>query len=169
VKERTIAVANVNKTLVESVILREAAAGDEKIIGDFFDRMGGESRALFNRRDYNRRGVLKFCARPDPTRRYILAEREGEMAGYFFFMDWNTMIPELGIAVRDDLAGQGLGTFLMSKAIEMAREAGKGGIRLTTHVANLRGQCLYESAGFTLCGSCKNGTEFFYLLNFRED
>ena len=77
--------ASVNKELIESIILREVQAGDEAIIGVFFDKMGGESRALFNRRDYNRRGVLKFCARPDPTRRYFMAERGGEMAGYFFF------------------------------------------------------------------------------------
>ena len=161
--------ANVNKELVESINIRPIEAGDEALIEIFFDRMGGESRALFNRRDYNRRGVLKFCARPDPTRRYFIAERGGEMAGYFFFMDWNTMIPEIGIAVRDDLAGKGLGTHLMSRAIEMAKSAGKGGIRLTTHTANLRGQTLYESAGFTCCGLCKNGTELFYLLNFKAE
>ena len=160
--------ANINKELVESINIRPIVEGDEALIGDFFDRMGSESRALFNRRDYNRRGVLKFCARPDPTRRYFMAERDGEMVGYFFFMDWNTMIPEIGIAVRDDLMGQGLGTYLMSKAIEMTRSEGKGGIRLTTHVANLRAQTLYESSGFICCGLCKNGTELFYLLNFRN-
>ena len=81
------------------------------------------------------------------------------MAGYVFFLDWDTGVPELGIAVRDDLQGQHLGKKLMTYAIESAREHGKGGIYLTTHTANLRGQALYESVGFTCMGLTKNGTE----------
>ena len=53
-------------------------------------------------------------------------------------------------------------------AEDMARKAGKGGIQLTTHVANLRAQALYEKMGFTLIGPTKNGTEFFYLYRYRE-
>ena len=154
--------------LLRQIILREICAGDEALINDFFDRMGGETRSLFNRRDYNRRGVLKFCVHPDPTRRYILAEYQGEMAGYFFFLDFDTSIPQLGLAVRDDLAGRGLGAHLVSVAQHMAREAGKGGIQLTTHVANLRAQTLYEKMGFSLVGPTKNGTEFFYLYRYHE-
>ena len=153
---------------LEKITLREMRAGDETLINAFFDRMGGETRALFNRRDYNRRGALKQCARPDTTRCYFLAEYEGEMAGYVFFLDFNTSIPQLGLAVRDDLAGKGLGGYLVDFAIDTVRDAGKGGIQLTTHVANLRAQVLYEKKGFTLVGPTKNGTEFFYLYRFCE-
>ena len=159
--------ANVNKQLTEKLVLREVSAGDENIIGEFFDAMGAESRSLFNRRDFNRRGVLKFCARPDENRRYVLALLDGKMAGYYFFLDWNTGIPELGLAVRDDLRGMGLGTYLLSLAKEEAESAGKGGLQLTTHVANLRAQTLYESAGFVNKGLCKNGSELFYLWSRR--
>ena len=151
------------------ITLREIRAGDEALINDFFDCRGGESRSLFNRRDYNRRGVLKFCARPDPTRRYFMAEYEGKMAGYVFFLDFDTTIPQLGVAVRDDLQGKHLGRCLVDFARQTAKTAGKGGIQLTTHVANLRAQTLYEAMGFTLVGTTKNGTEFFYLLRFREE
>jgi len=155
--------ADTKKFPVETLTLREAAAGDEGIINEFFDAMGAESRALFNRRDYNRRGVLKFCARPDASRRYILALSDGVMAGYFFFMDWDTGVPELGLAVRDEWHGMGIGTHLVAEAQKLCRAAGKGGLRLTTHVANLRAQTLYESAGFVCRGVCKNGCELFYL------
>lgn len=154
--------------LLQEITLRELAQGDEVLINEFFDCMGGESRSLFNRRDYNRRGALKFCAHPDPTRRYFLAEYQGKMAGYVFFMDFDTSIPQLGLAVRDELAGRGLGGYLVSFAVDMAKKAGKGGIQLTTHVANLRAQTLYEKMGFTLIGPTKNGTEFFYLYRYRE-
>ena len=160
--------ANTDKNIISALSIREINADDTKKMSDFFDKMGAESRSVFNRRDYNRRGVLKYIVRPDNTRRYYAAELDGEIAAYFFFLDYDTSIPELGIAVRDDLSGKGIGTYLVSLAKDMAKEAGKGGIQLTTHVANLRAQTLYESAGFVCRGVCKNGTELFYLLNFRK-
>ena len=150
------------------VTLRPIASGDEPMIHDFFDCMGPESRALFNRRDFNRRGVLKFCAKGDPTRRYFAAVTEdGRMAGYVFFLENNTSIPELGLAVRDDLQGRGLGRYLVEYAVALAKESGKGGLLLTTHTANLRAQTLYESLGFRCLGIARNCTELLYLLNFK--
>ena len=154
--------------LLEGVSIREIQPEDVSLVQDFFDCMGKESRSVFNRRDYNQKGVLRFCAHPDPTRRYWMAELEEKMAGYVFFLDWNTSIPALGIAVRDEWQGMGLGKRLLLFALEMAKDEGKGGIQLTTHVANLRAQVLYESVGFSCMGSCKNGTELFYLFRYRE-
>ena len=156
-------------TLFEKVSIRELAVGDEALLNEFFDGMGGESRALFNRRDYNRRGVLKQCSRPDPTRRYLLALLDGKMAGYVFFLDWNTGVPELGVAVRDELQGKHLGRDLVAFALENAKNAGKGGVMLTTHLANVRAQALYEATGFRQMGVCKNGTEFLYLYRFASN
>jgi ribosomal protein S18 acetylase RimI-like enzyme len=156
---------NIND-LIKNLTLREVRSGDEDLINEFFDSMGGESRALFNRRNFNQRGVLKYCAKPDTTRKYWLAESNGKMLGYVFFLDWNTSIPALGIAVRDELRGLHLGRFLVEYAQKTAKESGKGGIQLTTHVANLRGQALYENMGFQCMGICKNGTELFYLYRY---
>ena len=148
--------------------LREASANDEALINDFFDRMGGETRAVFNRGDYNRRGVLKFCQRGDVTRKYWLLVDGGEMLGYVFFLDWNLKIPTLGVAVRDDLRGKRLGRALCEAAIEEAKTRGKGGILLTTHTANVRAQTLYEALGFRCLGIARNCTELLYLLNFKD-
>ena len=152
--------------LFARIRLREIAEGDEKRVNRFFDAMGGESRALFNRRDYNRKKALRACIRRDTDRLFYMAELDEEMAGYVFFLDWDTTVPELGIALRDELQGQGLGKHLMEFAVTLSQNAGKGGIQLTTHVANLRAQALYEAAGFVCKGLCKNGTELFYLLRF---
>ena len=141
-------------------------AGDEPLVEDFFNSLDPHSTALFNRRNYNKRGVLRFCANPDPHRRYWIAELDGKMAAYVFFLDFHTSIPELGIAVRSDLQGMGLGKYLVEFAQSVAKDSGKGGIQLTTHVANLRGQSLYETMGFVCMGSCKSGTELFYLYRF---
>lgn len=160
--------ANTDKKLIEKLTVREVTPGDTDLINRFFDAMGAESRALFNRRDFNRRGILRFCARPDMTRKYVIALIDGEMAGYFFFLDWHSSIPELGLCVRDDLRGMGLGTHLLSLAKLVALDEQKGGLQLTTHVANLRAQTLYESAGFVNRGLCKNGSELFYLWSYRK-
>ena len=148
--------------------IREVKGGDEPLINDFFDAMGGESRALFNRRDFNRRGILKFCARPDKTRRYWLALYEEKMIGYFFFLDFNSSIPSLGIALRDEYRGMHLGRGMIEYAKNVIKDSGKGGMQLTTHLANIRGQALYEAEGFVCMGQCKNGSELFYLFRFYD-
>ena len=152
----------------EDLEIREAKTGDEALINDFFDAMGGESRAMFNRRDFNRRGVLKFCAKPDKTRRYWLALYGEIMVGYVFFLDFNSSIPALGIAIRDEYRGMHLGRGLIEFAKDRIKESGKGGMQLTTHLANIRAQALYEAEGFTCMGQCKNGSELFYLFRFYD-
>ena len=152
----------------EDLEIREAKTGDEALINEFFDAMGGESRAMFNRRDFNRRGVLKFCAKPDKTRRYWLAIYGEIMIGYVFFLDFNSSIPALGIAIRDEYRGMHLGRGLIEFAKDRIKESGKGGMQLTTHLANIRAQALYEAEGFTCMGQCKNGSELFYLFRFYD-
>ena len=147
--------------------LRPLSEGDAPRLEEFFAALGPESRALFNRRDYNKRGILRAITRPDPARRYFLALAEdGRVLGYVFFLDANTGVPELGVCVRDDEQGQGLGRALCEWAIAQAKKEDRGGILLTTHTANLRAQVLYESLGFSCLGLTKNGTELFYLLRF---
>ena len=150
----------------QEVVIRPMAGGDETLVNEFFDAMGSEARALYNRTDYQRKWALRYCAKQDPARRYWMAILDEKMVGFVFFNDWNTTIPALGIGVRDGLWGLHLGSRLLDYAIEQVRNAGKGGIRLTTHVANLRGQMLYEKKGFRCMGQYTNGQELFYLLWF---
>ena len=154
----------------DGICFRALTFEDTALVNEFFDAMGGESRALYNRTDYQRTRALKYCNRQnDPTRRYWMAEQDGKMLGFVFLTDWDTTIPALGIGVRDDLKGKHLGSRLMDLAIDEVKRAGKGGIRLTTHIANLRGQMLYEKKGFKCMGQYTNGLEVFYLLWFRDD
>ena len=147
--------------------LRPLGDADAPLLEEFFTALGPESRALFNRRDYNKRGILRAITHPDPAREYYLALADNRILGYVFFLDADSGIPELGVCVRDDCQGRGLGRALCEWAIHRAREQGKGGLVLTTHTANLRAQVLYESLGFCCQGLAKNGTELFYLLRFR--
>ncbi len=148
---------------------KELCRDDEQIINTFFDNMGGESRAMFNRRDYNRRRALKYCSKPDPSRLYFGVFQDGNLIGIVFFLDFDTAVPELGLAILDSLSGQGLGTEIAEFAIQTAEKSGCGGIFLTTHTANVRAQALYEKLGFKLIGPCKDGAELAYILRFARE
>lgn len=144
--------------------IRELCNGDEPLVEEFFAAMGGESRALFNRRGYNLRGALRALRTPDPSRRYYAFLLDGRIAAYCFFLDYDRGVPELGLAVRDDLSGRGIGHEVCRYAIDLAISEGFGGIYLTTHTANLRAQALYEDFGFKLIGPAKDSSELAYLL-----
>ena len=131
----------------------------------FFDQMGGESRAFFNRGNYNENKALSFF---DPetdnhSSVYFMALDGDVMAGYMYLWCFDQSIVWLGIAVAEDWKGRHLGRALMKHAEAYARENGKGGIFLTTHAANIRGQALYERCGYKRMGMHDSG-EILYLL-----
>ena len=154
-------------SLIDEIFIRPIVPGDEDLINEFFDSMGGESRAFFNRFGGNQKGTLNYCANPTDDRRYWMAELDGKMAGYVFLWDCNTSLPWLGIAVREDLKGRHLGRRLIAYAQDYARDEGKGGLQLTTSLANIRGQVLYETMGFKRMGIHPSG-EWFYLFRFED-
>ncbi len=149
--------------------IRPVTGEDLDRIEEFFAVMGGETRAFFNRNGWNHDTAVAYCKKPDPAFRYFLAEADGRVAGIVFLWGMNTSIPWMGIAVRDDMKGKHVGRQLIAYVQKYAREQGKGGIQLTTHVANLRGQALYEAMGFEMVGIHGASNEFFYLFRYRDE
>ena len=145
--------------------IRRFQPGDEDRINGFFDALGFEARMFFNRLDGNRQGALSY-PQDDPEKcvRWMACDRE-KMVGYVFLWDLDTTVPWFGIAVADEAKGVGLGRKLAEMAIQYAREKGKGGVLLTTHIANFRAQALYEKCGFRQIGTAPSG-ELLYLLRF---
>ena len=150
---------------MSDVCIRPFAAGDKELVSAFFDQMGGETRAFFNRGDWNRQVALKYFDGSAPYTDYFLAELDTAMVGYVFLFEMDTAVPCLGIAVAEGYKGHHLGRKLIQCAIDRAKTTGKGGIWLTTHIANLRGQGLYERMGFQRMGIHNSG-EILYLLRF---
>ena len=148
--------------------IRPVGPGDEALIDEFFSAMGGESRALFNRHDGNHRTALAYCRDPGHAQIYFMSEEDGRMTGLVFLWDMDTSIPWLGIAVREDMRGKHLGRKLIAYAQDYVRGLGKGGIQLTTHIANLRGQTLYETMGFQKMGTYGPTGEFYYLFRYAD-
>lgn len=145
--------------------IRSFEEADKDAVMGFFDQMGGESRAFFNRDDGNRFTAMRYFTEKPENVRYFLAEADGLMVGYLFLFDMDRSIPWLGIAVREDYKGHHIGRKLMDYARDYAVSHGKGGILLTTHVSNIRGQALYEWSGYERMGMHQSG-EVLYLLRW---
>jgi len=140
---------------------------DRETVEAFFGQMGGETRALFDRAHGNMDNALRFFEGKDRHVVRWLVLDQGRMVGYVFLWDLDMGIPWLGIGVAEDYKGRHLGRHLMETAQEYARSLGKGGILLTTHVANIRGQGLYEHCGYERMGMHSSG-ETLYLLRFKQ-
>jgi len=152
---------------MKDMVIRPFAPEDRQLVVDFFAQMGGESRAFFNRSNGNFRCAMSFFDGDPGDRVFWMAESEGRMVGYLFLYGTAKRVPWLGIAISEACKGQGLGKKLMAHARAYALEQGKGGLLLTTHVANLRGQGLYEGSGYQRMGIHTSG-EVLYLLNFDD-
>lgn len=151
--------------VIDGITIRHFEAKDKDIVWDFFGQMGGETRAFFDRNNGNRDMAMKFFDNTAKDTNYFLAEYEGKMVGYLFLWDMDRTVPWLGIAVHEEFKGKQIGRKLMLFATDFVRSKNKGGILLTTHVANLRGQALYERVGYERLGMHHTG-EILYLLRF---
>lgn len=154
---------------MDKIVIREfcSCQEDKKLVNDFFDNMGFDSKMFFNRGDGNRQNALKFFDGTLKNHTCWMAVQNGKMVGYVFLWDVDKGVVWFGIAVSDELKGKGLGRKLAETAIDYAKDNGKGGVMLTTHCANFRGQALYEKCGFKKIGTDPSG-EYLYLLNFDK-
>jgi len=71
-----------------------------------------------------------------------------EIVGFAFIKLKNRYYGELGIGIRDDFQGMGLGSKLMDNLIKLAQREGLKKIRLTVLTDNHRAIRLYEKFGF---------------------
>lgn len=143
--------------------VREHDAADLALLEAFFDQMGGETRAFFNHGDWNRKFMrASMAGTSDEVSVHWIAEADGRVAGYVFLTFVDTGIPWLGIAIAEEMKGRHLGRRLIALAKDWAKENGKGGVMLTTHVANIRGQRLYENCGFQRLGIHVSGEVLYY-------
>lgn len=147
------------------MLIREFQESDISMIEEFFDQMGTETIRFFNTNDVNRKFALKFINEKNKSIIRWLAEENNVMVGYVFLWDIDTTLPWLGIAVRDEYKGKGLGKKLIDHAHEWAEANCKGGVILITAKDNKRGQKLYESMGYQNYGVHPSG-ELLYIKRF---
>lgn len=154
---------------INTPVIRPFEPSDRAMVEEFFDQMGGETRAFFDRGSGNRKSAVKFFEGQDNnTIRWaavINTEKDELMVGYVYLWDLDKKIPWLGIAVREEWKGHHLGRRLLEHARSYVESINGGGILLTTAQANMRGQGLYERCGYERLGNHSSG-EVLYLLRF---
>jgi GNAT superfamily N-acetyltransferase len=91
----------------------------------------------------------------DPKHRLIVAEKNGEVVGTIQ-LSFIPGMPNFGmkrgllenVHIRSDQRGSGLGTEMVTWAIERCREAGCGVVQLTSNKLRLDAHRFYEKLGF---------------------
>ena len=144
--------------------IRKIAEPDKERVKEFFKSLGNEATLFFNANRRNERQLNKFFSGKTEYFIPFMAEYNGEMAGLMFLYRFNRSIPHLGICVKDEYQGKGIGKKLMAYADKYAREHQKGGILLTTHIANIKAQHLYLKSGYEQIGT--DNHEIIFLLSF---
>jgi len=159
---------------VDAHKIRKFSINDKKLVVEFFQQMGGESRGFFNRGNGNENDALSYFDKngnePNKARflSYITDSDGNEiMTGYIFAWDMDYYVPTLGIAVREEYKGHGLGKALIQYFTDYLKENKYGGVMLTTSLANIRGQSLYTKMGFFHIGMHTSG-EMLFILNFKR-
>lgn len=148
-------------------VIRLMEMKDRDAIIEFYHNMAADSRMFFNRGRGNELSTLRFFDHTELKQKlHWVGDDDGRIAGYVFLYDTDTMIPWLGIAVAEYMRGKHFGEQLIRTAEKWARDNGKGGLLLTTHMANIRAQTLYERCGFRRLGVHSETNELLYLLRF---
>ena len=96
----------------------------------------------------------------DSKLKFYVVEENGEITGFAVnrVQDGSTM--ELaGIIVRDDLLGKGIGSLLISKCIDSARDAGFASMVVKTEASNERAISFYMKRGFVRIGNAVETVE----------
>ncbi|MBG6085448.1 ribosomal protein S18-alanine N-acetyltransferase [Zhihengliuella flava] len=83
-----------------------------------------------------------------PTRRYWVAEVEGQIVGYAGMMCVLPIADVQTIAVDSQFEGRGLGTAFLQAIIDESRTRGAENVMLEVREDNQRAQQLYERHGF---------------------
>lgn len=159
---------------LDKVSIRQLKNDDLSMVLEFFDQMAGDTRAMFNRGDVNRIRVIEHLGRQHDDNQIhfaaVVKNDDGteKMVGYVFLWDTHTLVPWLGICIREDWKGNHLGRILLEFLDKYAKEQSYGGLMLTTVPANVRAHSLYTRMGFEYFGVYPD-SEFLYIKRFKKN
>ena len=88
----------------------------------------------------------------DPERYFAARDEQGMLVGFFYYDVRDTTV-EIGLGLRPDLTGRGLGGEFLRRGIDFARShVGAERILLNVAAFNERAITIYERAGFLRTG-----------------
>lgn len=153
--------------------VRRLGAGDGAALQAFHAALGPVSRRHFLPHRYDDATVARVLERAESAADLVFGLFDGpQVVGYFFLWYFAERVPLLGIGLRDEFQGQGLGRQMMELLIGEARRNGNEGIELTTMLDNDAAFALYLKVGFRYVGDVTNitgdGTEVVERAMFYE-
>ena len=152
----------------ESLTFRPLRPSDRDEMQKFYADMSEKSAAFFNVNHGNERRTMEFFENGKPDHRFYVAADGKRIAGLVFIWDIDRALPWLGIAVRDDYQGRGVGTALLHELFALLRAHGYGGLILRTAKDNTQAQRLYEKTGFERVGEHPSG-ELLYIKRLERE
>jgi [ribosomal protein S18]-alanine N-acetyltransferase len=126
-----------------TVSFEKLAEANVRELADFFAAV--DARYFTNATEEAARA---FLAEPEDV--HILGRLGGDVVAFGMLRGWHEgyAVPSLGIAVRRDLEGRGVGRAMMDALERSARERGADAIRLRVHPDNVRARRLYLARGY---------------------
>lgn len=158
------------------MIIRRLGPQDAASLHTFYKSVQPVTRRIFGSYQFTLEHAEKLAqaSRNDPDKQHYVATHSamqnsvnGQIIGLCWFWKWTYQVPWFGIMITDAYQGQGIGRTMLARMIEVAKQAGKGGILLTTAKTNVHAQSLYRRFGFEILGDAVNG-EFLMMLNFKN-
>ncbi|HOU12832.1 MAG TPA: GNAT family N-acetyltransferase [Anaerolineae bacterium] len=149
---------------------RRLAPGDESALLAFYNGLSAAAKRTF--RPLGPVTLPEVCAgivadNTDGARKKfdVVAVADGRIIGWSFLWKLDTDEPVFGLAVADAFHGQGIGTALMTRVMQTAREMQLPTVYLTVVTDNTVAWRLYETQGFVKYGEFtgEDGLPYFKM------
>jgi RimJ/RimL family protein N-acetyltransferase len=140
-----------------TITIRHARESDAAALIRLLDEVFAEEafmvRASFNQTPEDERAFIRSVT---PPSLFVVAEHRGALVGWLSLFrlkaEFCHHVAELGIGVRKDYRGVGVGMALMRTAQEWAKAVGFEKITLVVRASNAVARRLYEKCGFVYEG-----------------
>jgi RimJ/RimL family protein N-acetyltransferase len=136
--------------VVPNFSLRTAGADDIDLILDQLEKVAEERKWISSEppipRDRYRESFEKWL--DDEHALMVVAEADGELIGHLSAFGRENRPAEIGMAVAKEWRGRGVGTALMRRSVDWARERGVHKLALQVWPHNEAARRLYEKFGF---------------------
>jgi ribosomal-protein-alanine N-acetyltransferase len=127
------------------MVLRQMTVAD-------VDQVSALEFALFGEEAWTRQMLIDELAQQPASRHYLVAVRDGEIAGYAGLLGVGGQADVLTLAVAADHWGRGIGSALLEALLDEASRRGCAEVFLEVRTDNSRAQRLYRRYDFTEIG-----------------
>lgn len=157
-------------------LIRDATLADAPALNHFILRLESEALPTIYTLEHRLTIESELAAirrlTDSPNSLFLVAERNGEILGAMDLQGMRhpqcTHVGYVGISVRRDLRGQGVGSALFNALFERAKHIGITHLELEVFASNPRAIAMYERLGFQVNGSrpgiVRLGDEFIDVM-----